>query len=98
MNKDNSFVCIDKRKVGKLPIYLLHIRSKSITFVQKIIIYGIHQRISQAMDGTYVPISGLLEQAACIVRRSKIAAGTLEPAESLREDKLKRFFYLNFVF
>ena len=39
--------------------------------------YGIYQRISQSMDRENSPINSLLEQAACIVRRSKIAAGTM---------------------
>ena len=46
--------------------------------------YGIYQRISQSMDRANSPINSLLEQAACIVRRSKATAGTLEPTESYK--------------
>ena len=35
------------------------------------------------------PINSLLEQAACIVRRSKIAAGTLEPTESYKRGQIE---------
>lgn len=36
------------------------------------------------MDRTYSPINNLLEQAACITRRSKEAAGEIEPTESYK--------------
>lgn len=36
------------------------------------------------MDRAHTPIDSLLEQAAGIVRRSKKAAGTLEPTESYK--------------
>ncbi len=36
------------------------------------------------MDRAYPPINNLLEQAACITRRSKEAAGEIEPTESYK--------------
>ena len=51
--------------------------------------YGIHQRISQRMDRAYSPVDSLLEQAACITRRSKEAAGTLEPTESYKRGQIE---------
>lgn len=41
------------------------------------------------MDRAYSPINSLLEQAACIVRRSKEAAGTFEPAESYKRGQIE---------
>ena len=46
--------------------------------------HGIFQRISQSMDRENAPINSLLEQVACIVRRSKATAGTIEPTESYK--------------
>lgn len=42
------------------------------------------------MDRAYPPINNLLEQAACIVRRSKEAAGTLEPTESYKRGQIEK--------
>ena len=70
------------------------IQTKSLFCMNICNIYGIHQRISQSMDRENSPIDCLLEQAACIVRRSKIAAGTLEPTESYKRgqsEELKSF-------
>ena len=36
------------------------------------------------MDGTHSSVNSILEQAACIVRRKKEAAGTFEPTESYK--------------
>ena len=52
-------------------------------------VYGIYQRISQSMDRENSPINSLLEQAACIVRRSKATAGTLEPTESYKRGQIE---------
>ena len=41
------------------------------------------------MDRAYSPVDSLLEQAACIVRRSKEATGTLEPTESYKRRQIK---------
>ncbi len=41
------------------------------------------------MDRANPPINSILEQAACIVRRSKEAAGTLEPTESYKRGQIK---------
>lgn len=41
------------------------------------------------MDRAYSPINSLLEQAACIVRRSKETAGTLEPTESYKRGQIE---------
>lgn len=41
------------------------------------------------MDRAYSPIDSLLEQAACIVRRSKEATGTLEPTESYKRGQIE---------
>ena len=41
------------------------------------------------MDRAYSPINNLLEQAACIVRRSKETAGTLEPTESYKRGQIE---------
>lgn len=41
------------------------------------------------MDRTHSPINSILEQAACIVRRSKEAAGTLETTESYKRKQIK---------
>lgn len=41
------------------------------------------------MDGTHSPVDSLLEQAACIVRRKKAAAGTLEPTESYKRGQIE---------
>ncbi len=46
--------------------------------------YGIHQRISQRMDRAYPPVNCLLEQAACIARRSKEATENAEATESYK--------------
>lgn len=46
------------------------------------------------MDRAHAPVGSLLEQAAGLVRRSKAAAGTAEPAESPKErqtEELRRF-------
>lgn len=42
------------------------------------------------MDRAHSPINNLLEQAACIVRRSKEAAGTLEPTESYKRGQIEK--------
>lgn len=39
------------------------------------------------MDRAHMPVDSLLEQAACIVRRSKEAAGMLELAESYKGEQ-----------
>ena len=41
------------------------------------------------MDRAYSPIYNLLEQAACIARRSKEAAGETEPTESYKGEQIK---------
>lgn len=41
------------------------------------------------MDGTHSPIDSILEQAACIVRGSKEATGTLEPTESYKRGQIE---------
>ena len=41
------------------------------------------------MDRAYSPVDSLLEQAACIVRRSKEATGTLEPTEGYKRRQIK---------
>ena len=41
------------------------------------------------MDRAYSPVDSLLEQAACITRRSKEAAGTLEPTESYKRGQIE---------
>ena len=41
------------------------------------------------MDRATPPINSILEQAACIVRRSKEAAGTLETTESYKRKQIK---------
>ena len=41
------------------------------------------------MDRAYSPINSILEQAASIIRRSKEAAGTLEPAESYERGQIE---------
>lgn len=46
------------------------------------------------MDRANPPINSILEQAACIVRRSKAAAGTLEPTESYKRGQIKELISL----
>lgn len=46
------------------------------------------------MDRANPPINSILEQAACIVRRSKEAAGTLEPTESYKRGQIKELISL----
>lgn len=41
------------------------------------------------MDRAHSPINSILEQAASIVRRSKEAAGTLEPTESYKRRQIE---------
>ena len=41
------------------------------------------------MDRTHSSVNSLLEQAACIVRRSKKAAGTLKPTESYKRGQIE---------
>ena len=41
------------------------------------------------MDRAHSPVNSLLEQAACIVRRSKETAGTLEPTESYKRGQIE---------
>ena len=41
------------------------------------------------MDRAYSPINNLLEQAACIARRSKKAAGEIEPTEGYKRRQIK---------
>lgn len=41
------------------------------------------------MDRAHSSVNSLLEQAACIVRRSKEAAGTLEPTESYKRGQIE---------
>lgn len=41
------------------------------------------------MDRTHSSVNSLLEQAACIVRRKKEAAGTLEPTESYKRGQIE---------
>lgn len=41
------------------------------------------------MDRAHSPINSLLEQAACIVRRKKEAARTLEPTESYKRGQIE---------
>ena len=41
------------------------------------------------MDRAHSSVNSLLEQAACIVRRSKEATGTLEPTESYKRRQIK---------
>lgn len=41
------------------------------------------------MDRAYSPVNSLLEQAACIVRRSKAAAGEIEPTESYKRGQIE---------
>lgn len=42
------------------------------------------------MDRAHSSINSLLEQTACIVRRSKEAAGTLEPTESYKRGQIEK--------
>ena len=42
------------------------------------------------MDRANSPINSLLEQVACIVRRSKATAGTLEPTESYKRGQIEK--------
>ena len=52
------------------------------------------------MDRTHSSVNSLLEQAACIVRRSKKAAGTLKPTESYKRrqiEELISFADLNYL-
>ena len=44
--------------------------------------------ISQTMDRAYSPINNLLEQAACIARRSKETAGEIEPTEGYKRRQI----------
>lgn len=53
-------------------------------------IYGIHQWISQTMDGENMPINNLLEQTACIVRRCKKTAGKTEQTEGYKRRQIKK--------
>lgn len=46
------------------------------------------------MDRANPPINSILEQAACIVRRSKEAAGTLEPTESYKRGQIEELISL----
>lgn len=41
------------------------------------------------MDRAYPPINNLLEQAACITRRSKEATGEIEPTEGYKGRQIK---------
>lgn len=41
------------------------------------------------MDRAHSSVNSLLEQAACIVRRSKETAGTLEPTESYKRGQIE---------
>lgn len=41
------------------------------------------------MDGTHSSVNSILEQAACVVRRKKEAAGTLEPTESYKRGQIE---------
>ncbi len=41
------------------------------------------------MDRAYSPINSLLEQASCIARRSKEAAGETEPTENYKRGQIK---------
>ena len=41
------------------------------------------------MDRAYSPVDSLLEQTACIVRRKKEAAGTIEPTESYKRGQIE---------
>ena len=41
------------------------------------------------MDRENSPINSLLEQAACIIKRSKATAGTLEPTESYKRGQIE---------
>ena len=41
------------------------------------------------MDRAYPPINNLLEQAACITRRSKEATGEVEPTEGYKGRQIK---------
>ena len=41
------------------------------------------------MDRAYSPINSILEQATSIIRRSKEAAGTLEPTESYKRGQIE---------
>ena len=70
------------------------IHTKSLNLHKHLQEYGIYQRISQSMDRENSPIDCFLEQTACIVRRSKIATGTLKPTESYKRrqiEELKSF-------
>ena len=42
------------------------------------------------MDRAHSSVNSLLEQAACIVRRSKETAGTLEPTESYKRGQIEK--------
>ena len=50
---------------------------------------GIYQRISQRMDRENSPINSLLEQATCIVRRSKTTTGAFESTESYKRKQIE---------
>lgn len=41
------------------------------------------------MDGTHSSVNSILEQAACIARRSKEATGEIEPTESYKRRQIK---------
>ena len=63
--------------------------TKSLILHKHLQEYGIYQQISQSMDRENSPINSLLEQAACIIRRSKTATGTLEPTESYKRGQIE---------
>ena len=65
------------------------IHTKSLNLHKHLQEYGIPQRISQSMDRENSPINCLLEQAACIVRRSKATTRTLEPTESYKGGQIE---------
>ena len=46
------------------------------------------------MDRAHSPINNILEQAACIARRSKEAAGEAEPTESYKGEQIKELIKL----
>lgn len=63
-------------------------RRKFIIFAQKKNEYGIHQRISQVMDGNNAAINRILEEAAYLVGREKETTGNIEPADGHKKKQI----------
>lgn len=63
-------------------------RRKFIIFAQTKNGYGIHQRISQAMDRNNAAINRILEEAAYLVGREKETTGNIEPADGHKKKQI----------